>query len=80
MRAGAAVLTGVVEDAVRRRRCGLLDVGVGEHDVRALAAELERHPLHLLGGARHDARAHLGGTREADLADEGMSDEALAHD
>ena len=49
--ARAAVLAGVVEDAVRRGRGRLLEVGVGEHDVRALAAELEGDPLHLVGGA-----------------------------
>ncbi len=49
--ARAAVLAGVVEDAVRRGRGRLLEVGVGEHDVGALAAELERDPLDLVGGS-----------------------------
>ena len=33
------------------------DVGVGEDDVGALAAELEGHPLHLVGAAGHDPLA-----------------------
>ena len=44
-RAGAAVLAGVVEDRVRRGGRGLLEVGVGEDDVGALAAEFEGHRL-----------------------------------
>ena len=50
--AGAAVLAGVVEDAVGRARRGELEVGVGEDDVGALAAELEGDPLDLVGRAR----------------------------
>ena len=50
-RAGAAVLAGVVEDGVRRGGGGLLEVGVGEDDVGALAAELEGDPLDLVGAA-----------------------------
>ena len=64
--ARAAVLAGVVEDAVRRGRRGLLEVGVGEHDVRALAAELEGHPLHLARRRRAMMpRADLGRAGEA---------------
>src|SRR5919198_598275 len=44
-RARAAILTGVVEDGVRRGGSGLLEIGVREHDVRRLAAELESDPL-----------------------------------
>ena len=50
-RARAAVLAGVVEDGVRRAGGRRGDVGVGEDDVGALAAELEGHPLHLVGAA-----------------------------
>ena len=48
---------------------GALEVGVREHDVRRLAAQLERHALDRLGGARGDAAAHLGGAGEPDLRD-----------
>ncbi len=44
-RARAAVLPGVAEHRPRRRRGGGLEVGVGEHDVGRLAAQLERHAL-----------------------------------
>ena len=77
---GAAVLTGVVEDGVRRRRRSPIEVRVGEHHVGALAAELERQPLHLVRAALHDVLADGGRPGEDDLAHVGMRDEALAHD
>ena len=77
-RAGAAVLAGVVEDGVRRAGGRGGQVGVGEDDVGALAAELEGHPLHLVGAAGHDLLADLGGAGEADLADQRVGDEPLA--
>ena len=79
-RAGAAVLAGVVEDPVGGGGRGLLQVGVGEDDVGALAAELQGDRLHLLRAARHDPLAHLGAAGEDDLADVGVVDEALADD
>ena len=79
-RARAAVLAGVVEDGVRRGGRGLLEVGVGEDDVRGLAAELERDALDRRGGAFHHGAADLGRAGEADLRDVGMLDEALADD
>ncbi len=70
--AGTAVLSRVVEDGIRRRRCRGLQVGIGEHDVGALAAELQGHPLHVLGAAGHDPLPDRGGAGEADLADIGV--------
>ena len=78
--ARAAVLTGVVEHRARRRRRGLLEVGVGEHDVRGLAAEFERDGLERAGAAGRDIRPHLGRAGEHDLAHVGMRDEALPDD
>ena len=40
-----------------------LEVGVGEHDVRALAAQLQRHRLDLLGAAGHDPRCRPRSSR-----------------
>ena len=68
--AGAAVLAGVVEHRVGRGRRGGVQVGVGEDDVGALAAQLQRDPLHLVGAAGHDPPAHRGRAGEADLADQ----------
>ena len=45
-------------------------VGVGEDDVRALAAEFERDALQVrFGGGFHDEVPDLGGTGERDLVD-----------
>ena len=49
---------------------GEVEVGVVEHDVRRLAAELERHLLHGARRELHDAPADLGRTGERDLVDE----------
>ena len=74
---GAAVLAGVVEDAVGGPGGGQLHVGVGEDDVGALAPELERDPLHLVGTAGHDGPPDLGRAGEADLAHGRVGHEAL---
>ena len=74
---GAAVLPGVVEHRVRRGRRGLLQVGVGEDDVGALAAELQGEPFDLARAVGHDPLAHLGGPGEDDLAHRGVIDQAL---
>ena len=63
--------------APRRRRRGRLEVGVGEDDVGRLAAELERHALDRLRGARGDRAADLGRAGERDLGDVGVLDEPL---
>ena len=76
-RARAAVLAGVAEHRARRGRRGGLDVGVGEHDVGGLAAQLERHALDRLRGARGDRPPDLGRAGERDLGDVGVLDEPL---
>ena len=65
-------------DGVRSCRGRTLEVGIGEDDVRGLAAELERHALDRPGGALHHAAADLGRAGEADLGDVGMLDQTLA--
>jgi len=57
-----------------------LEVGVGEDDVRALAAELEGDRLDLGGASGHHVLAHLGGPGEDDLAHGWVGDEPLADD
>ena len=61
----AAVLAGVVEHAHRALLDEAVDVGVGEADVRALAAELERDALHRAGGESHDLLARCRSRRSA---------------
>ena len=79
-RARAAVLAGVVEDRVRRRRGRLLEVGVGEDDVGRLAAELERDALDRRGRALHHRAPDLGRAGEADLRHVRVLDQAAADD
>ncbi|CAB4942372.1 unannotated protein [freshwater metagenome] len=69
-RAGGADLALVEEDAVRRAGDGRRDVGVAQDDVRALAAELERHALEVRAAGRlGDELADLGRAGEGDLVD-----------
>ena len=49
-----------------------LDVGVVEHDVGPLAAQLERDFLHIRGRQAHDLATHGGRAGEGDLAHVGM--------
>ena len=56
----------------------LLQVGVGEHDLRRLAAELQRH-LHMIGRGRlGHRRAGGGGAGERDVVDAGVRRERRA--
>ena len=48
---------------------GGLEIGVGEHDVRALAAELERDALHVHRGAAHQRAPGLDATGQGDEVD-----------
>ena len=58
-RAGRADLAAAGEDADQRAVDGRLEVGVGEDDVGALAAQLEADLLHVLGALAHDVLADL---------------------
>ena len=53
-------------------------VGVGEHDVGALAPELQRHPLQGVGAGPHDVLTDLLRAGEADLVDLGVLQQGLA--
>ena len=50
----------------------LLDIDIGHHDDRRLAAKLERDALQRVGGAAVDDLADLRGPGEGDLVDVGM--------
>ena len=74
--AGDADLAGVEEDAAGDAVGGEREVGVGEDELRALAAELEGHRLHAgAGDVGHDRLAGAGRAGEADLGDAGMAGE-----
>ena len=66
-RAGQADLSRVAEDRLHRPVDGVVELGVVEHDVGALAAELEAHRHEVAGRRRADdlARAGLAGERDA---------------
>ena len=68
--AGRADLAAVQERGGERVVDRGVEVGVGEHDVRVLAAELERDPLHVDGRRGHDrlpARETAGERDEVDI-------------
>ena len=70
--AGRAALAAVEVDGVEGAGDGLLHVGVGEDDVRALAAQLERGPLERVGGGLLDDLGRIDVAGEGDLVDVGM--------
>ena len=60
-------------DRVRGADGGLVEIGVGEDDVRRLAAELERYALQVARARRlHDEVADLGRAGKRDLVDVGV--------
>ncbi len=67
--AGTAILSVIVEDGAVSNVHGLVHGRrVREYDERALAAQLQRHPLQVGGGGRrHDGAAHAGGAGEGHL-------------
>src|ERR1700720_317014 len=66
-RAGGAYLTLAVKDAVVGALHRSVEIGVGEDDVRRLAAQLEGDALDGVGGAAHDVAPDLGRAGERDL-------------
>ena len=79
-RPGGAGLAAVDEAVGQADLDGLAEVGVVEHDERALAAQLERHLLDGVGGDRHDALARGGRAGERDHVDVGVRGDRLADD
>ena len=73
--AGHARLPRGREDAGDHAVGGGLEVGVREHDLGRLAAELERDAREVAGGALGDVDAGLGRAREGDLVDAGVAHE-----
>ena len=62
------------DDAVRRR----LEIGVGEHDVGRLAAQLQRHPREVRRGAAHHRPARRRAARERHLVHARVLDQRRA--
>ena len=79
-RARAAVLARVAEHGRRRRRGRSLEIGVGEHDVRRLAPQLQGDPLDRRRGPRGDPAPHLGRAGEGDLGHVGVLHQPPAAD
>jgi hypothetical protein len=77
-RARFAALAGRVVDRPDGARDRIVQVCVGEDDVRALAAELEGQALDGVRTQPHDLPARRGRAREGDLVDTGVADEIRA--
>ena len=77
-RAGRAGLAGVLHDGVDQHRHGGVEVGVGEDDLRALAAELQRDRAVPLGRDLLDQRADLRAAGEADVVDARVARQRVA--
>src|SRR5439155_16290779 len=77
-RAGGADLALVVEDRAHRAATGGLEVGVVEHDVGRLSAQLEGDLLQRLRSVLHDELAGGGLAGKGDPRDTGMRDEGGA--
>ncbi|MNV51175.1 hypothetical protein D3C71_1432140 [compost metagenome] len=57
---GGTDLSGIEKHCVQRLIQRHFKVGVGEHDVRILSAQLQRHPLEIAGGRAHHFAASSG--------------------
>ena len=77
-RAGRADLTGVGRQRLQRAGDGRLEIGIGEHDDRRLATELQRHGGHGLRGRRHHQAAGLERSGEGDMGDPGVAGQRRA--
>ena len=77
-RAGGADLAGVQEHRGQGEVEGHLEVGVGEHQVGVLAAELEGHLLHRARRGGHQPPAGLQAAGEGDQVDPGVGAERRA--
>ncbi|MNP06633.1 hypothetical protein D3C76_986270 [compost metagenome] len=69
-RTGNAGLARGAEDAVQHSGHGVIEVGVIEDDGRRLAAQLQRHRHHLVGGDMGDVLAGFGPAGERHTLDQ----------
>ena len=60
-----------------RGRSGLVEIGVFQHDLRRLAAELEQNWLELARRFLGDDAPHVGRAREIDAANARIGDERV---
>ena len=72
-----AALPGRAEAAEQRALDGQVEVGVGHHDQRVLAAQLEAGRLQVAPAQLADARADVGRAGEADLVDQPLVERPL---
>ena len=78
-RPGIADFAFAIENPGNRALHGAIDIGIGEDDVRRLAAELQRDALHGVGRTAHDFLADLGRSGKRNLVDAGMAHHGAAH-
>ncbi len=70
--AGGAGLSAVLHDRIDDDRHDIVETGVGEYDLRRLAAEFERHRAMVLRRRLRDRSSRDGRTGEADVIDARM--------
>ena len=76
---GVAGLAGVEEAALDVPARGLLEVGVGQHDVGRLPAQFEADTLDGVRGGGTDQLAGAGGAGEGDHVDVRVAGQGVAH-
>ena len=60
-RSGAAALAVIEEQSEVRALHGFIEIGIREHDIRALTAQFQRDPLQVgLRRGLHDQMSHFG--------------------
>ena len=67
-----------IEIAEHRARDGIVEIGIGEDDQRAFAAEFQRHRFERRGGVGHDFAAGADFAGERDLGDARVAGEQAA--
>ena len=78
-RARAASLPGVLHDGVDEGRNGGIQIGIGKHDLRAFAAQLQRDRTMPFGRDLLDEGANRGAAGKADVVNPRVAGQRVAH-